>query len=79
MAAVYSGCPGGGALRLSGLPARRRRGTRSPVSAAPLGKQSAEWLNLSEAMLRICPGYRPADGGGPVARSAQRHRETKRR
>ncbi|WP_224234951.1 hypothetical protein [Klebsiella grimontii] len=22
-----------------------------------------------EAMLRICPGYRPADGGEPVARA----------
>ncbi|QLO36222.1 hypothetical protein HV213_10430 [Klebsiella sp. RHBSTW-00484] len=28
-----------------------------------------------EAMLRICPGYRPAGGGEPVAWSAQRHRE----
>ncbi|QGN38429.1 hypothetical protein [Klebsiella oxytoca] len=26
-------------------------------------EQRAEWVNFPEAMLRICPGYRPADGG----------------
>ncbi|WP_448956906.1 hypothetical protein [Klebsiella michiganensis] len=59
--------PGGGAMRLSGLPdlqtsckpvARARRVKRRPR------EKSAEWGNLPEAMLRICPGYRPADGGG---------------
>ncbi|MBZ7674614.1 hypothetical protein FML27_24445, partial [Klebsiella grimontii] len=32
-------------------------------------EQSAEWLNFPEAMLRICPGYRPTDGNEPVARA----------
>ncbi|EUB41320.1 hypothetical protein J1F62_07085 [Klebsiella michiganensis] len=53
--------PGGGAMRLSGLPdlqtswkpvARARRVKRRPR------EKSAEWGNLPEAMLRICPGYR---------------------
>ncbi|OLU27174.1 hypothetical protein BOQ07_12305 [Klebsiella michiganensis] len=66
-------------MRLSGLPdlqtsckpvARARRVKRRPR------EKSAEWGNLPEAMLRICPGYRPADGGGePVARA----RRVKRR
>ncbi|WJD74050.1 hypothetical protein QRD21_19370 [Klebsiella michiganensis] len=29
----------------------------------------AERHHFPEAMLRICPGYRPADGGEPVARA----------
>ncbi|WP_227636342.1 hypothetical protein, partial [Klebsiella michiganensis] len=29
---------------------------------------------VPEAALRACPGYRIADAGEPVARSAQRHR-----
>ncbi|MDU1379424.1 MAG: hypothetical protein E6944_22330, partial [Klebsiella michiganensis] len=50
--------------------ARARRVKRRPR------EKSAEWGNLPEAMLRICPGYRPADGGGePVARA----RRVKRR
>ncbi|ENW0881828.1 hypothetical protein ACFLCN_004469, partial [Klebsiella michiganensis] len=56
---------------------RRCRGTCSPVSAAPPGKQAAEYFR---------PGLFPARGvnalaglpdrrrGEPVARSAQRHR-----
>ncbi|MEM0631692.1 hypothetical protein AAFL49_18635 [Klebsiella michiganensis] len=34
---------------------------------------------IPEAALRACPGYRIADAGEPVARSAQRHREAGRR
>ncbi|HGY5975529.1 TPA: hypothetical protein ACNV5T_006292, partial [Klebsiella michiganensis] len=34
-----------------------------------------EWQNFPEAMLRICPGDRLADGGEPVARA----RRVKRR
>ncbi|MFB8472937.1 hypothetical protein ACFCX9_08075, partial [Klebsiella michiganensis] len=64
--------PGGGAMRLSGQRylqtsfnpvAGERRFTRRPR------EKSAEWGNLPEAMLRICPGYRPAEGGEPVARA----------
>ncbi|MDS7902600.1 hypothetical protein PTQ40_26875, partial [Klebsiella michiganensis] len=40
----------------------------------PPGAEAA-WLNFPEAMLRICPGYWPADGGEPVARA----RRVKRR
>ncbi|MDG9772644.1 hypothetical protein [Klebsiella michiganensis] len=52
--------PGGGAMRLSGLPdlqtsckpvARARRVKRRPR------EKSAEWDNFPEAMLRISPGY----------------------
>jgi len=38
----------------------------------------AERHHFPEAMLRICPDYRPADGGEPVARARRakrRHRE----
>ncbi|HFK7981230.1 TPA: hypothetical protein ACGZ5T_005329, partial [Klebsiella oxytoca] len=28
-----------------------------------------EWHNFPEAMLRICPGYQPADDAEPVARA----------
>ncbi|MBZ7498611.1 hypothetical protein FMJ36_11380, partial [Klebsiella michiganensis] len=38
-------------------------------------ERCAAWLNSPEAMLRICPGYRPADGDEPVARA----RRVKRR
>ena len=40
-----------------------------------LREQSAAWQSFPEAMLRICPGYRPADGDEPVARA----RRVKRR
>ena len=52
-------------MRLSGLPdlqtgckpvARARRVKRRPRD------ESAEWNHFPEAMLPICPGYRPADG-----------------
>ncbi|KAB7489988.1 hypothetical protein F7Q97_17955, partial [Klebsiella michiganensis] len=76
--------PGGGAMRLSGLPdlqtsckpvARARRVKRRPR------EKSAEWGNLPEAMLRICPGLydysvrknRPVlSDGGPDAVSGLR-------
>ncbi|HAU6279654.1 TPA: hypothetical protein JD842_07290 [Klebsiella oxytoca] len=50
------------------------------LSVAQAGKhqlreQSAAWQNFPEAMLRICPGYRPADGDEPIARA----RRVKRR
>ncbi|ELM1662715.1 hypothetical protein [Klebsiella oxytoca] len=32
-------------------------------------EQSAEWHNFPEAMLRIYPGYQPADDAEPVARA----------
>ncbi|MBZ6856787.1 hypothetical protein FMK60_02815 [Klebsiella michiganensis] len=59
--------PGGGAMRLSGLPdlqtgwkpvARARRVKRRPR------EKSAEWGNFPEAMLRICPGYRTGRRAG---------------
>ncbi|MBY0741802.1 hypothetical protein, partial [Klebsiella sp. M589] len=50
--------PGGGAARLSGLPDRRCRGTCSPVSAAPPGKQAAEYFR---------PGLFPARGVNALA------------
>ncbi|AUV94812.1 hypothetical protein MC52_010220 [Klebsiella michiganensis] len=37
-------------------------------------EQSAEWHNSPEAMLRICPGYHPADGGELVARARRLRR-----
>ncbi len=52
-------------MRLSGLldpqtgskpAARARRVKRRPR------EKGAEWNNFPEAMLRICPGYRLADG-----------------
>jgi len=42
--------------------ARARRVKRRPR------EQRAERLNFPEAMLRICPGYRLADGSESVAR-----------
>ncbi|MDM4194074.1 hypothetical protein QTP25_02185 [Klebsiella oxytoca] len=50
--------PGGDAAHLSGL--RVLSGLRrcSPGRrCAPLPGESAEWQNIPEAMLRICPGY----------------------
>ncbi|ENO4237596.1 TPA: hypothetical protein SMH05_003708 [Klebsiella oxytoca] len=35
--------------------------------------------NLPEAMLRICPGYRMADGGEPVARAGALRRPREQR
>ncbi|WP_177969164.1 hypothetical protein, partial [Klebsiella michiganensis] len=58
--------PGGGAARLSGLPDRRRRGTRSPVSAAPPGKQAAEYFR---------PGLFPARGVNALAGLPDRRRQ----
>ncbi len=43
-------------MRLSGLPDLQT--SRKPVPR----EKSAEWGNFPEAMLRISPGYRPADG-----------------
>ena len=43
--------------------ARARRVKRRPR------EQSAESLNFPQAMLRICPGYRTADGGELAARA----------
>ncbi|MDH1831382.1 hypothetical protein [Klebsiella michiganensis] len=37
----------------------------APQTAVP----GAERHHFPEAMLRICPDYRPADGGEPVARA----------
>ncbi|EUB37333.1 hypothetical protein HMPREF1502_5939, partial [Klebsiella sp. AS10] len=37
----------------------------APQTAVPGAKRH----HLPEAMLRIYPGYRPADGGEPVARA----------
>ncbi|WP_218573816.1 hypothetical protein, partial [Klebsiella michiganensis] len=57
--------PGGGAARLSGLPDRRCRGTCSPVSAAPPGKQAAEYFR---------PGLFPARGVNALAGLPDRRR-----
>ncbi|WP_414465450.1 hypothetical protein, partial [Klebsiella michiganensis] len=38
---IQPGFPGGGALRLSGLPARRRRRTRSPGKRSAAGEEAA--------------------------------------
>ncbi|PLO66515.1 hypothetical protein CWN49_20810 [Klebsiella michiganensis] len=55
---------------------RRKRLTRATGSQTAVARagalrrpreQRAEWHNFPEAMLRICPCYRPADGGEPVA------------
>uniref|UniRef100_UPI00258C2656 hypothetical protein n=1 Tax=Klebsiella sp. TaxID=576 RepID=UPI00258C2656 len=78
--ASHGAFPGGGAQRaLSGLPVRRQLETRSPVSAAPPGRSSANAsapAHFPEAALNApCPGYQSADGWKPVARSAQRHRD----
>ena len=59
--------PRGGARRaLSGLPVRRQLETRSPVSAAPPGRSSANAsapAHFPEAVLDApCPGYQSADG-----------------
>ncbi|WP_335952230.1 hypothetical protein [Klebsiella michiganensis] len=57
--------PGGGAMRLSGL--RVYSSSAGPVARARRVKRrprekSAEWDIFPEAMLRICSGYRLADG-----------------
>ncbi|HBC5611104.1 TPA: hypothetical protein KEV05_005327 [Klebsiella oxytoca] len=62
--------PGGDAAHLSGL--RVLSGLRhcSPGRrCAPLPGESAEWQNIPEAMLRICPGYASSAVCGPVARA----------
>ncbi|UNF14563.1 hypothetical protein [Klebsiella grimontii] len=58
--------PGGGAMRLSGLPPRRALLTRSPVSAAQrepgrCHADSSTPAHIPEAARGACPGYRPAE------------------
>ncbi|QHS45450.1 hypothetical protein GW952_07490 [Klebsiella michiganensis] len=62
--------PGGDAAHLSGLrvPGGLQSGSPGRRSAPP-PKESAEWQNFPEAMLRICPGYAFPAVCSPVARA----------
>ncbi|WP_411165592.1 hypothetical protein [Klebsiella oxytoca] len=54
----------GGALRLSGLPARRLLLTCSPAKRSATGKKPRRSLTSAhppQAARCACPGYRPAD------------------
>ena len=65
-------------MRLSGLPARRLLLTRSPAKRSASRGETTPIHHSGTfpagGALRLS-GHRPADSGGLVARSAQRHRE----